>query len=39
MVTQLAHEIAESITNPYGGAWQDDNGVENCDICAYQYGG
>lgn len=39
MVNQMAHEIVEAVTDPYGGAWTDGNGGEAGDVCAYNYGG
>ena len=39
MASVLAHELAETVTNPYGDAWYfDDNGNENADECAWQFG-
>jgi len=34
----FAHELMESITDPYGSAWYDHNGEECADKCAYTYG-
>jgi hypothetical protein len=34
----FAHELMESITDPYGSAWYDHNGDECADKCAYTYG-
>ena len=34
----FAHELMESITDPYGTAWYDHNGEECADKCAYTYG-
>lgn len=33
----LAHEVAETVTDPYGTGWYEDStGMENADICAWQ---
>jgi len=34
----FAHELMESITDPFGTAWYDHNGEECADKCAYTYG-
>ncbi|KAK9840576.1 hypothetical protein WJX81_002140 [Elliptochloris bilobata] len=34
----LAHEIAETITDPYTDAWYDSSGEEGADKCAWRYG-
>ena len=36
-VSLLSHEVNEAITN-WAGAWQDSNGYEDGDECAYVYG-
>lgn len=39
MVSIVAHELEESISNPLGNAWYDDsNGQENADKCAWNFG-
>src|SRR5262249_2219404 len=34
----IAHEIAESVTDPDQNAWFDSNKEENADKCAWQFG-
>jgi len=34
----IAHELEESISDPFGTAWYDSQGEESADKCAYQYG-
>jgi Phosphate-induced protein 1 conserved region len=34
----VAHELEESITDPFLNAWYDENGEEVADKCAYTYG-
>jgi hypothetical protein len=38
MASVLAHEVSESLTDPYGDAWYDTNGWENADKCAWNFG-
>lgn len=41
MASVIAHELTETITDPdwdLGRAWQDDQGYENADKCAWNYG-
>jgi hypothetical protein len=38
MASVLAHELAESVTDPLVNAWYDKNGQENADKCAFNYG-
>ena len=40
MVSILAHELTETITDPYNdkAAWFDKNGWENADKCAWTFG-
>ncbi|MGA2185028.1 MAG: hypothetical protein ABSH47_18575 [Bryobacteraceae bacterium] len=34
----VAHELDESISDPFGTGWYDVNGDESADKCAYTYG-
>ncbi len=38
MVSVLAHEITEAITDPDFSGWYDSDGEENADKCAWTYG-
>ena len=38
MVSVIAHEIDEAVTDPELTAWYDDAGEENADRCAWSYG-
>eukprot|EP00897_Mesotaenium_endlicherianum_P002549 jgi/Mesen1/2321/ME000155S01411 len=38
MVSALAHELVEVVTDPEGATWHNENGYENADICAWRYG-
>jgi hypothetical protein len=38
MVNILAHELAETVTDPYVDAWYDAQGEENADKCAWTFG-
>jgi hypothetical protein len=38
MANLLAHEIAETVTNPFGGGWWAPDGDENGDLCAWTFG-
>lgn len=38
VVSVLAHEVAEIITDPLLNAWLDINGEENADLCEFQFG-
>ena len=38
MASVLAHEIDETITDPYLNAWYDARGAENADKCAWTFG-
>ncbi|CAI5957495.1 unnamed protein product [Closterium sp. NIES-65] len=38
MVSVLAHELAEATSSPFLATWFDDQGEENADICASNYG-
>jgi hypothetical protein len=37
-ISTLAHEFAETVTDPLGNAWSDDSGAEIADICLRKYG-
>jgi hypothetical protein len=37
-ISTIAHELAESATDPLGDAWTDDSGDEIADICLSRYG-
>ena len=38
MASAIAHELSETITDPYLDAWYDELGQENADKCLWQYG-
>jgi hypothetical protein len=38
MVSVIAHELEESVTDPNLNAWYDTRGYENADKCAWTYG-
>ena len=38
MASVMVHEVDESLTDPFLGAWYDANGAENADKCARTYG-
>jgi hypothetical protein len=38
MANVIAHELEESVTDPYLNAWYDYSGDENADKCAWQFG-
>ena len=38
MVSIIAHELSESVTDPDLNAWFDSSGEENADKCAWQFG-
>jgi hypothetical protein len=37
-ISTVAHELAESATDPLGDAWTDDSGNEIADLCITDYG-
>ncbi|KAK9809895.1 hypothetical protein WJX72_001184 [[Myrmecia] bisecta] len=37
MVSILAHELVETVTDPLGSTWYDDNKAEVADKCVYNY--
>jgi hypothetical protein len=39
MVSVIAHELEESVTDPDLNAWYDTRGYENADKCAWTFGG
>ena len=38
MISVLAHELAETVSDPQGNAWYASNGQENGDLCAWIFG-
>ena len=38
MISIIAHEIAEVVTDPYADAWYDVSGLENADKCIWVFG-
>ena len=38
MISIIAHELAEVVTDPYADAWYDFNGLENADKCIWVFG-
>jgi len=38
MASVIAHELEETVTDPRLNAWYDNNGEENADKCAWQFG-
>ena len=38
MVSVVAHEIDEAVTDPTLDGWYDARGNENADLCAWKYG-
>lgn len=39
MVSVIAHELEETVTDPQLNAWYDATGQENGDMCAWTFGG
>jgi hypothetical protein len=39
MVSVLAHELVETLSDPQLNAWYDASGAENADKCAWTFGG
>ena len=39
MVSIIAHELAEVVTDPFADAWYDAAGLENADKCIWVFGG
>jgi phosphate-induced protein 1 len=38
MISVMAHELAETVSDPEGNAWYASNGEENGDLCAWNFG-
>ncbi len=38
MVSVIAHELEETVTDPDGDGWYASNGSENGDLCAWKFG-
>ena len=38
MISTLAHELTEAVTDPYGNGWLSDDGEENADMCSWTFG-
>ena len=38
MISTLAHELTETVTDPYGKGWLSENGEENADMCSWTFG-
>jgi hypothetical protein len=38
MLSVIAHELVEAMSDPLGNAWGDSSGEENADKCAFTYG-
>jgi hypothetical protein len=38
MASLLAHEISETVSDPFGDAWWGAKGAENGDLCAWTFG-
>jgi hypothetical protein len=38
MISAMSHELEEAATDPLLNAWYDNDGNENADLCAYNYG-
>jgi len=38
MANMLAHELSETVTDPFGTAWYDQNFNENGDLCLWTFG-
>ena len=36
-VSTIAHELAETVTDPLGTGWYNSNGDENGDVCAWNF--
>ncbi len=39
MVSVIAHELEETVTDPMLNAWYNSKGAENGDMCAWTFGG
>lgn len=38
MISVMAHELSETVSDPEGNAWYASNGEENGDLCAWNWG-
>ena len=38
MISVMAHELSEAVSDPEGNAWYASNGEENGDLCAWNFG-
>jgi hypothetical protein len=38
MISVMAHELSETVSDPQGNAWYASNGEENGDLCAWNFG-
>ncbi|HEX7836811.1 MAG TPA: hypothetical protein VF469_05075 [Kofleriaceae bacterium] len=38
MVSVVAHELEETVTDPQIATWVNTNGMENADLCAWNFG-
>jgi len=38
MASIIAHELSETVSDPYVSAWTDSSGMENADKCAWTFG-
>jgi hypothetical protein len=38
MISVMAHELSETVSDPEGNAWYASNGEENGDLCAWNFG-
>lgn len=38
MISVMAHELSETVSDPQGNAWYDSSGEENGDKCAWNFG-
>ena len=38
MISVLAHELTECVTDPLINAWYDNRGYENADKCSWSFG-
>ena len=38
MISVIAHELIETVTDPYLNAWYNKDGWENSDMCAWTFG-
>lgn len=38
MISVIAHELVEAVTDPYLNAWYNASGAENSDMCSWTFG-